>query len=307
MKNLLETLLFAAIAAVTLASAAWAEPFRPEHVAEDAQWLVHVDGDAMRQSSVMQRFWQREISGWEDVETQIAAIVDQMCMDPAQDLSAILAYGPTLGSPDGVLIVYAAVDRTRFVEKVRLAPEYRTGDHGQFIWHAWVQADGPVTCGFFRPDVLVFAKTDARVMAALDVLDGRSPAIAPQHPLAARTVSPGTMLLFRAAGLNEAMLPLQSPVTKHCMFLHIAYGEHEQTSFSELSLEVPSAEIAEQVRAVLEGVRATALLQFGVEPAWERLLKSITITRSESRVDARSTVPADEVWAVVETVLDWAP
>ncbi len=307
MKTVLEAFALTAIAVVTLAGAARAEPFRPEHVAEDANWLVHVDGDAMRQSSVMQRFWQRELSGWEDVETQIAAIVDQMCMDPAQDLAGVLAYGPTLGSPDGVLIVYAAVDRARFVEKVRQAPEYRTGNHRQFVWHAWVQADGPVTCGFFRPDVLVFAKSDARVMAALDVLDGRSPAIAAQHPLAAPTVSPGTMFLFRAAGLNEAMLPLQSPVTKHCTSLHIAYGEHKQTSFGQLSLEVPSAEIAEQVRAVLEGVRATALLQFGAEPAWDRLLKGIKITQSENRVDARSTVPADEVWAVIQTVLDWAP
>src|SRR6056297_531668 len=156
-------LIGAILLAITVAGTAWAEPFRREHVAEDATWVVHIDGDAVRQSLVMQRLWQREIGGWEDVEGRIAAIVDQMCMDPSQDLSGILVYGPELGSPDGVLIVYAAVDRTRFVEKVRVAPEYRTGSHRGFPWHAWRQADGPVTCGFYRPDILVFAKTDARV------------------------------------------------------------------------------------------------------------------------------------------------
>ena len=105
MKTTFIAFAFIAIEVIALASVARAEPFRPEHVAEDAHWLVHIDGDAMRQSSVMQRFWQQEISGWEEAEAQIAALVDQMCMDPAQDLAGILAYGPTLGSSDGVLIV----------------------------------------------------------------------------------------------------------------------------------------------------------------------------------------------------------
>jgi hypothetical protein len=297
----------AVLLAITVTVTAWAEPFRREHVAQNATWMVHIDGDGMRQSLVMQRLWQREVSGWEDVEGRIAAIVDQMCMDPSQDLSAILAYGPTLGSPDGVLIVYAAVDRTRLVERVRQAPEHRTGDHREFVWHAWVQADGPVTCGFFRPDVLVFAKTDARVMAALDVLDGRSPAIAPQHPLAAQAVPSGTILLLRAVNLNDAVLPLKSPVIKQCVALQIAYGEHEQISFSELSLELESAETAEQVRAVLEGVRATALLQFGADPAWERLLKRIRVARSDNRVDVTTSAPTDEVWEIIETVLNQTP
>lgn len=293
--------------AVTLAQVGWAEPFRSEHVAGDAQWLLHVDGDAMRQSLVMQRIWQREISSWEDVEGQIAAIVDQMCMDPSQDLFGILAYGPTLGSPDGVLIVYAAVDRTRFVDRVRLAPEYRTGRHRDFPWHAWQQADGPVTCGFFRPDVLVFAKTDARVMEALDVLDGRSPALPPHHPLAAQSVPRGTILLGRAVGLKNAELPIKSPIFKHSTALHVAYGEYEQTSFSELSLKVESDETAEQVQAVIEGLRSTALLELGAEPAWGRLLRDIQVTRSGNRVDAGTTASADDVWAVIEKVVNQAP
>ncbi len=293
--------------AITMVGTAWAEPFRREHVAEGATWVVHVDGDAMRQSLVMQRLWQREISGWKDVEGRLAAIVDQMCMEPSQDLSGILAYGPKLGSPDGVLIVYAAVNQTRFVEKVRMAPEYRTGRHRDFLWHAWRQADGPVTCGFYRPDVLVFAKTDASVMAALDVLDSRAPAIAPQHPLAAQEPTPGTILLLRAVNLNDAVLPLKSPVIKQCSVLHIAYGEHEQTSFSELSLEVESAEIAEQVRTVLEGIRATALLEFSAQPAWERLLKKIQVTRTDNRVDAGTTAPTEEVWEIIRTLWSQAP
>lgn len=303
----MKSLLGMVFVVITLAQIAWAEPFRSEHVAEDAQWLLHIDGDAMRQSLVMQRIWQREISNWEDAEVQIAAIVDQMSMDPSQDLFGILAYGPTLGSPDGVLIVYAAVDRTQFVDRVRLAPGYRTGRHRDFTWHAWQQADGPVTCGFFRPDVLVFAKTDARVMEALDVLDGRSPGLPPHHPLAAPSVPRGTILLGRAVGLNNAELPIKSPIIKHSTALHVAYGEYEQTSFSELSLKVESDETAEQVQAVIAGLRATALLEFGGEPAWGRLLRDTQVTRTGSRVDASTTASADDVWAVIEKLLNQAP
>jgi hypothetical protein len=51
-------------------------------------------------------------------------------------------------------------------------------------------------------------------------------------------------------------------------------------------------------RAVPEGVRAGARAPFGAELAWERLLKTVQVTRSENGIDAGTSAPTDEVWAI---------
>ena len=296
----------ATVAIVMLAAAVvQAAPLDPRQVGADAKWLVQIDVDAMRASVVIQRASDRALSRWGDIEAWVAALRDQMCMDPAKDLHGILAYGSTPGSAEGVLIVHATVDQTHFVEKVSQAPEYRAGKHREFQWYSWVQADGPVTCGFFKPDVLVFAKTDELATKALDILDGKSPTLPPNHPLVLQAAPAGTILLVRAIGLADASLPFKSPVLTQAQALQIAFGEHESTSFSELALVVKTAEAAEHVRAALEGLRATALLQYGTNPGLEKLLKKTTITMAGSTVTAATAAPAEEVWAAIE--MAWPP
>ena len=88
--------------------------------------------------------------------------------------------------------------------------------------------------------------------------------------------------------------------------LQMAYGEHESTSFSEVTLLIKTAEAAENVRTALEGLRATALLQYGTNPGLEKLLKRLKISIAGSTVKATSAAPAEEVWAAIETVWNQA-
>jgi hypothetical protein len=152
---------------------------------------------------------------------------------------------------------------------------------------------------------LVFSKTDELATKGLDILDGRSPTLPTNHPLVLQAAPAGTILLVRAIGLADASLPFKSPVLTQAQALQIAFGEHESTSFSELALVVKTAEAAEHVRAALEGLRATALLQYGTNPGLEKLLKKTTITIAGSTVTAATAAPAEDVWAAVE--MAWPP
>ncbi len=298
----------AVIAILVLAVAlAQAGPLDIKQVSADAKWLVHIDVDAMRTSVVLQRLWQRESHRWGDVAARVAAIRDQMCMDPTNDLYGILAYGITPGSPEGVLIVHAAVDRVRFVEKVSKASGYGTGNHRAFPWHGWVQHDGPAICAFFKPDVLVFAKTQAQAANALDVLDGKSPSVPKDHPLVAEAPPSGTILLIRAIGLADATLPFKSPLITHCRSLHIAFGEHQATAFSQINLAVNSPETADRVRTALEGLRAVALLQYETNPSLIKLLESPKVTIAGATVTAATSATADEVWAAIDKTWNQTP
>jgi hypothetical protein len=289
------------ILAVALAQAG---PLDVKHVSADAKWLVHIDVDAMRSSTILQRTWKKAIDtqGQGNVAAQLAAIRDQMCMDPTSDLHGILAYGSSPGSPEGILIVHAAVDQARFIEKVTKAPGYRTGNHRSFRWHGWVQSDGPAMCAFFKPDLLVFAKTEPMLAKGLDVLDGKSQSVAAGHPLVAEPAPSGTMFLIRAIGLAGAELPFKSPLITHCRALYVAFGEHQATSFSEVNLVVKSPETADRMRAILEGLRATALLHCEDRPSLMTLVNRTQVTISGSTVKAVTSAPVDDVWAAVESL-----
>ena len=291
---------------VLAAAAIQAAPLDSRQVAADAKWLVHIDVDALRDSVVLQQAWTRDVTGRPDVETWVAAIREQMCMDPAKDLHGILAYGSTPGSAEGVLIVNATVDQSQFVEKVSKAPDYRAGTHREFQWYSWVQGDGPVTCGFFQPGVLVFAKTQDLATKTLDSLDGKLPGLAPDRPLI-QAAPVGTILLIRASGLADAALPFKSPLITRAQSLQMVFGEHDATSFSEVTLLLQTAEAADHVRTALEGLRATALLQSGTNPGWEKLLKRMKITLAGSTVTAATRAPVEEVWAAIEQVWPKAP
>jgi len=289
---------------ILAAALAHAGPLDVRQVSADAKWLVHIDVDAMRASTVLQRTWKKaiETQGQGNVAAQLAAIRDQMCMDPTSDLHGILAYGSSPGSPEGVLIVHAAVDQARFIEKVGKAPGYRTGNHRSLPWHGWVQSDGPAMCAFFKPDLLVFAKTEPMLAKGLDVLDGKSQSLPEGHPRVAEPAPPGTILLIRAIGLAGAALPFKSPLFTHCQSLHVAFGEHQATGFSEVNLVVGSPETADRVRAILEGLRATALLHCEARPSLMSLVNRTRVTISGSTVKAATSAPVDDVWAAVESL-----
>lgn len=279
-----------------------AEPLDLKEVSADAKWVVHVDVDALRLSTVMQRAYAKEVSQWKDVKNRMAAIRDQMCMDPTTDLHGITLYGPKPGHTEGVMLVQAAVDQHQFVSKVSKAPGYRTAEHGAHKLHAWTQADGPVSSAFLGANLVLLAKTDADVTAALDVLDGKSPSLAGRSsPLAAEAPA-GTILLIRAMGLADAKLPFQSPLVKQSESLDLVLGENKGQSFSEARLVAKSAEVAGQVQTIIEGIRTTAQLQYGSDAAALRVIKGMKVQVTDRTVDIATRVSADDLWGLIEKV-----
>ena len=221
---------------VSLASPLRADSLDPKQVSADAKWVVQVDVDAMRSSTVVQRVYAQVVPKWKDLENRTAAIRQQMCMDPNKDLHGVTAYGPKPGQTEGVMIVQAAVDQQQFIDKVSKALGYRMVQYGPRKLNAWTQADGPVTSAFFGKNVILLAKTDADVKAALDVLDGKAPSLFGKPSSLAASSPAGTILLVRAIGLSAVDLPFRSPLVKQSESVDITFGEDRGKSFSSATL-----------------------------------------------------------------------
>ena len=294
-----------AAAMLGLVSMAKAEPLELKQVAADAKWVVHIDVDAMRGSSVIEKAYYKVSDALKGAEQHLDKVRDYFGMDLRNDLHGVTVYSKTIGRPDGVLIVYANVDQKMLLEKAERAPDHKALKYGAYELHSWIDAKGkkvehPVAGTFYKPNVIVFAPTFDALKAALDVLDGKSPSLAGKGSPLAAEIPAGTMVLARAVGLAGAKLPWKSPLVTQSDTFSLALGESQGQSFADAKLVTKSAETAQQVKAVVDGARAMAELQHGNDAEAMKLVRKFKVNADDKTICAEFRAPAEEVWAQIE-------
>jgi hypothetical protein len=290
------------VATIAWAAVAAAAPLDLARVAADAQWLMHFDMDAARDSVVLERAWERAVKMHPHAEQMMKMGSGMLGMDPRKDLRDVTMYGADTDKRNGVMIVRAKVNREMLERMVEKAPDHETMKHRDHVLHAWThkgwkgRMGEKVVGAFQKDDVLVFAKTPDRVKAALDVLDGDAATADRDGPLGGR-VRPGSILVARAAAVDP---DTKCPVLRQGRSFRVAMGENDGASFYRARLDMKSAEAADQAEDVVEGMEALARLRWGDDAAAMRLVDGL-----ESKVDGSTCMimwdaPAAEVWTVVE-------
>jgi hypothetical protein len=226
-------------------------------------------------------------------------------MDPTRDLHGLTAYGMKVGQLDGVFLVDANVDQKMLLEKADQAPDHKVTSHGAYQVHSWIDAQGkkhehPMSGAFYKPNVIVFAQTVELVSAALDVLDGKSPALAGKPSPLAVAPPAGTLVLVRAIGLADAKLPWKSPLVTRSETFSITIGEQDAKVSAEGKLSTKSKETAEQVKSIVDGARAMAELAHGDDADAMKIIKMFKVTVADKTVKVEFSGPVDEVWVLAE-------
>ncbi|MEN6496469.1 MAG: hypothetical protein ABFD16_19460 [Thermoguttaceae bacterium] len=289
------------------AAVAQAGPLNFKQIPDDAKWLAHVDVDAMRESVVVRRFYEDCIMK-HGQDKHFEAVQHQFGFDPRTDLHGITFYGPKVCKDEGVLILHADVDKEGLLQKAERAPEHAVADHGSYKIHSWMHRKGKhehkVAGTFFSNNVLVFGNNVDVVKKALDVLDGKAPSLdgKKDSPLA-QALPAGTMFVARAVGLSEADSVCKSPLVKKSQWLSLVKGEHSGEVFTDGTLVTDSKEIAEQVKQVVEGLRAMALLQHS-DKDLQGLINELKVSVDGKTVKIAFHASADSVASKVEKVCD---
>jgi hypothetical protein len=251
----------ALLCAVPLAAA----PLDLATVSADAQWLMHFDMDAARDSVVVKRAWERmqkmhpHAGGMMDMAAKMTG------MDPRKDLRDVTAWGVDTDKRNGVMVVRGKVNRELLEKMVAKAPDHETMEHRKHTLHAWThkgwrgRGGQRVVGAFHRDDVLVFGRSSEKVKAALDVLDGAAAAVGGDGPLTGR-VRPGSILVARAAAVDP---DTRCPVLKQGRAFRVALGETAGKSFYRARLQMESPAAAEAVEDVVEGFTALGRLRWG--------------------------------------------
>jgi len=282
-----------------------AAPLNPDLVAGDAQWVAHLDVDALRTSTFAQSAYQEfldecPVAGIATAAFATSAMV--VGMDPRKDLHGITLYGPKVGKEKGVLIVAADANQDSLAEKVKEAKDYESSKYGDRELHSWTHKDHgrerPVTGAFFDDKVVVFADSVAEIKAALDVMDGKKPACSCK--VLAAEVPEGATLVARAVGIAGVKLPHDSELIKKIESVSIDTGEKRGNSFSHVTVVTNCADCAKQIGIVARGFRALGLLHAVDCPDDKQFVEKLRIKVDDKTVTVNNTAPADAVWRHVK-------
>lgn len=300
MRVLLGVCAAAILAFVGQASAA---PVDLKDVPADAKWLVHVDVDAIRQSTVVQKMWPKAMEMHPDAQKRIEKLLAETGMDIRKDLHGVTLYGKQLGKHEGVAIVRAKCEPKLLLEKAAAAPDHKVVEYGDYRIQTWTPKGCPkakTAAGvFFKPDVLVFAKTADEVKAALDVLTGKTACAAKGSALDGRAF-PGTTVLMRATGFADIDAPEKHKCVKQIKSLRVAMGENEGKSFFRARAEMDNEETAKQVTAIIEGGLAMAKLHTADKPDAKGLVDAVKIHGEGANIMVGWEASADHIWSFME-------
>lgn len=216
------------------AQGAMAAPLELKQVAADAKWLVHVDLDAVRASTVVQKAWQQAMEKHKDAQNKMNFVTAMLGMDPTKDVHGITSYGRQIGKPAAVTIVAAAFDPQRITTLTGALPGRESSKYGDYEILSWSgkhrEHKWSVSATFRGRDQLVLADSVDNLKGGLDVLDGKSAALAPDDALAGN-IPAGSTFLLRVQGIAAADLHCTAPVAKHIDSFRLVSGESDGQSF----------------------------------------------------------------------------
>lgn len=287
-------------AILAMVGVAKAEPLNLKQVPAEAKWVAHVDVDAMRESTVIQKAYYKIADLCPDGERLVDKIREFVAMDPRNDLHGITLGGTVVGQPEVALLVHAEVDQKALLDKVSKAPDYKEETYGAYKLHCWTDAKGkkhehPMAGTFAKPNMILLAPTVDILKAVLDTMDGKSPSLAGSKSPLAASVPDGALVLARAVGLADAKLPMKSPLVTKSDTFSLAIGESGGQSFAEAALLMKSPEDAQRVKALLDGGRAMLELQHGDDAEAMKMLNKVKVTLAGPTLKVEFRASADDV------------
>src|SRR6266581_4570970 len=135
MKTYLLSLVSCAALGLTT-SATLAGPLNRADVPAQAAWVVHVDCDILRPTTIGQ-YLLTELDK-PNVQAKFAAFQSIFSFDPRKQLHGFTLYSAGSSAEDSVLLLYADFDPDRLVTLAKAANGYDSVTNGQHVIHNWI-------------------------------------------------------------------------------------------------------------------------------------------------------------------------
>jgi hypothetical protein len=291
----------AAAVVLALASLAQATPLDVKQVSADMKWAAHLDVDGLIASGLVKKAREEILKAHPEIESHLTMLRNLWRFDPLKDLHAVTVYGTQLKKDTGVAIIHANVDQKMLLEMVKTTPDHQVTTYGKFELHTWLK-DGTKreNATFFKPDVIVFGASLDELKAALDVLDGTKPGLSIDSNELNGLVPPGTIFVAGAKDIDTAELPRESALIKKAESFLLVVGEKEGQVTVRATLNVKEAEIAKQIKTIIDGALALGTLVKSDDPDALKIIGGVKTTLADKTVTVEAQAPVDLLWTHIQ-------
>ena len=303
MKRTLNGLMMAMAATLWLGGPASAEPLKLDQVAADATWVGHVDFDALRDSTVVQKAMAKHQEKHKHAEAHLKIVETVIGMDPRKDLHGATVYGTAIGKHNGVLILHAKLNRQRIQSWAEKLPGREKSEHGDFTISTWTKKKGDRTftlaTAWFDDSHLVAGASVDELKNALDVLGGKGKSVGDDSPLAG-SVAAGTTVLARISGIADADLKCNNPVAKQTKSFRFVVGENDGESFFRARAEMTNSDVVGEMEKIVAGAQAVGRLCSTDNELKRRLVDGLRVKTDDEQLTVLWSGSADDVWQHAE-------
>jgi hypothetical protein len=293
-------LFFSVLAAVVCGLSAGAAPLKRADVMSDPGFVLHIDFDGLRATSVGKAIL-ADLQD-PDIDSKLQAIQSIFSFDPRTQLHGATVYSTSRTPPEGVLIVYAEFDSNRVVALGNFAHGYETITNGSYLIHTWIDdkaktndEDSAHIFAAIKDNRIILSKSEFSIVTALDVLSGNAPNLGAGKELP--ELGDGGKGNVVQAIVHKFEFDNKGPnaaIFKMSKIVHFELGETDDKIAATLSFEAKDTDTATQISAIAQGLIALLKIQQG-NPDLLKVANAVSIHQDGAVVTANASMAVKDM------------
>ena len=277
--------------------------FRRADVPGDPIWLLNLDCERLRASTVGRSLLAQLDSPllaepWKALEKSLG-------FDLRSKIQALTCYGLGRAPEDAVALVYCEVEPDRLIALARDLPDYHTAGQAPRLIHHWQNAPNDAKEGskdrtfaaVFGHSIVIFGKKHSAVAQALEVIEQKAPNLSVSKAFSELGAPADTSLLV--AGARKMEFPLPPPFDGLARLVKSAalqVGESGPQMTAKLILQADDGATSTQLLNLGQGLIALMKLDSG-KPENVKFAESLMLSQEGPRVSVTLKMAARDVAA----------
>jgi hypothetical protein len=278
----------------------FAGPLQRADVASEPSWVLHLDCDVLRSSS-LGKFIAQELEKPE-AKNKLDAFQAMFNFDPRTALHGISLYGLDNNPDGGLLIAYADFDAARLQNLVKGAKEYQSSTHRSRTIHSWIDEHKKSPDGASRRmygavagNRVIFAQQQSRLTGALDVIDGFSPNLSGTKAFSSMGQASSGKILQGA--VRKITVPEGNPnaaLVKLSEEIRCEVVETDGNMIANMNLLAKDPEVAGHMNSIAQGLLSLVKMQTD-KPERVKLAERLVLKQDGSALNGTLTIPTAEI------------
>lgn len=286
-------------------------PLHKNEISPAANWMAHADVEAFRNSG-LGKLVLGELQA-QGLEEKLQVVAAGFSFHPLKDVRGVTLYGKGKDRSNAVVIIDGQFDPERLVSVVRANAQYQEIPYQGVTLHRWLneekKGDQTTTammygCIHGGRQIVVSAGLEA-LKGAVDTLKG--PAGGAPSPLLGQIPESGkgVFLQIVATGLGEIVgEDPQAAVLKQANLLTLTAGQPAENLAIDLNLRGESAEVADTMVQMFQGLVAALTMASQDQPKLGELVKAVSVSRADKMAQIRFAAPAQAAFEFIKQQLE---